>query len=92
MCVDYTDLSKACPKDVFLIPSIDKLVNRTSKFCLLSFMDAYSGYNQIPMYPPDQEKTVFTTDKGNYYYSIMPFELKSVGANYQRMMNKVFKN
>ena len=53
-------------------------------------MDAYSGYNQIPMYPPDQEKTSFLTPKANYCYVVMPFGLKNAGATYQRLMNKVF--
>ncbi|KAK2374249.1 hypothetical protein QL285_075225 [Trifolium repens] len=45
MCVDYTDLNRACPKDAYPLPSIDKLVDNSSGFKLLSFMDAYSGYN-----------------------------------------------
>ncbi|RDX88904.1 hypothetical protein CR513_29447, partial [Mucuna pruriens] len=51
MCTDYTDLNKACPKDPYLLPSIDRLVDGVSVFALLSFMDAYSGYNQIQMHP-----------------------------------------
>ena len=53
-------------------------------------MDAYSGYNQIPMYPDDQEKPAFITDMGVYCYNMMPFGLKNAGATYQRMMSKVF--
>ncbi|XP_019430743.1 PREDICTED: uncharacterized protein LOC109338065 [Lupinus angustifolius] len=56
----------------------------------LSFMDAYSGYNQIPMYPLDQEKTTFITDQAAYYYTVMPFGLKNARATYQRRMSKVF--
>ena len=52
-------------------------------------MDAYSGYNQIPMYPDDQEKTAFITDMGVYCYNMMPFGLKNAGATYQRMMSNV---
>ena len=73
MCTDYTDLNKACPKDPYPLPSIDALVDASSGYRYLSFMDAYSGYNQIPMYPPDQEKTSFLTPKANYYYIVMPF-------------------
>jgi hypothetical protein len=54
-------------------------------------MDAYSGYNQIPMHPEDQEKTAFITDMGVYCYTMMPFSLKNAGATYQRMMSQVFK-
>ncbi|MCH79596.1 hypothetical protein A2U01_0000348 [Trifolium medium] len=54
-------------------------------------MDAYSGYNQIPMAESDKQKTAFMTESGNYYYNVMPFGLKNAGATYQRMMNKVFR-
>ncbi len=60
MCVDYTNLNKACPKDSFSLPSIDQLVDSTSGHQLLTFMDAFSGYNQIRMAPEDEEKTAFT--------------------------------
>jgi ribonuclease HI len=91
MCVDYTDLNRACPKDVYPLPCIDRLVDNSSGFKLLSFMDAYSGYNQILMAMADKEKTAFMTESGNYYYNVMPFGLKNAGATYQRMMNKVFR-
>ncbi|CAJ2659887.1 unnamed protein product [Trifolium pratense] len=91
MCVDYTDLNRACPKDSYPLPCIDKLVDNSSGFKLLSFMDAYSGYNQIPMAVADRGKTAFMTESGNYYYNVMPFGLKNAGATYQRMMNKVFR-
>ena len=64
LCVDFTDLNKACPKDSFPLPRIDQLVDATAGHELLSFMDAYSGYNQIRMHEPDQEKTAFITDRG----------------------------
>ncbi|KAK2376303.1 hypothetical protein QL285_077105 [Trifolium repens] len=92
MCVDYTDLNRACPKDSYPLPCIDSLVDNSSGFKLLSFMDAYSGYNQIPMAVADRYKTAFMTPTGNYYYNVMPFGLKNAGATYQRMMNKVFRS
>ncbi|CAJ2637946.1 unnamed protein product [Trifolium pratense] len=92
MCVDYTDLNRACPKDAYPLPNIDKLVDNSSGFKILSFMDAYSGYNQIKMAEIDKKKTAFMTESGNYYYNVMPFGLKNAGATYQRMMNKVFNN
>lgn len=82
ICVDYTDLNKACPKNLFPIPSVGRLVDNASGFLLLSFMDAYSSYNQIPMYPSDHEKTVFMTEKGNFCYRVLPFCLKNIGATY----------
>jgi len=57
-----------------------------------SFVDAYSGYNQIQMYPLDQDKTTFMTEGENYCYKVMPFGLKNEGATYQRLMDKVFKD
>ncbi|KAL5540825.1 hypothetical protein UlMin_043795 [Ulmus minor] len=68
VCVDFTDLNKACPKDSFPLPRIDQLVDATAGHELLSFMDAYSGYNQIRMHQPDQEHTAFLTDQGLYCY------------------------
>ncbi|XP_072066687.1 uncharacterized protein [Arachis hypogaea] len=90
MCVDFTDLNKACPKDSYPLPSIDSLVDNASGYATLSFMDAYSGYNQMLMHPSDQCKTAFITDFGNYYYKVMPFGLKNAEATYQRLMDKVF--
>jgi len=63
MCVDFTDLNKACPKDSFPLPRIDLLVDSTAGHELLSFMDAFSRYNQIYMKEADQEKTAFITDR-----------------------------
>ncbi|KAM1580634.1 hypothetical protein ACFX1Z_041919 [Malus domestica] len=90
ICVDYTDLNKGCPKDSFPLPLIDRLIDSTAGCELLSFMDAYSGYNQILMNPPDQEHTAFTTDRGLYCYKVMPFGLKNAEATYQRLVNSMF--
>ena len=64
MCVDFTDINKACPKDSYPLPCIDQLVDSTAGHQLLSFMDAFSGYNQIKMDEADQEKTSFITSQG----------------------------
>ena len=61
MCVDFTDLSKACPKDSYSLPRIDTLVDSTARHQLLSFIDAFSGYNQIKMDESDQKNTSFVT-------------------------------
>ena len=58
---------------------------------LLNFMDAYLGYNQIPMHIPDQEHTSFITDRSLYCYKVLPFGLKNTGATYQRLVNMMFK-
>ena len=57
---------------------------------MLSFLDAFSGYNQIPMHPPDAEKTTFITPHRLYYYNVMPFGLKNARATYQRLVTKAF--
>ena len=88
ICIDYTYLNKACPKDSFPLPRIDLLVETTIKHKLFSFMDAYSGHNQICMCPEDEDKTTFTMDRGLYSYKVMPFSLKNVGATYQRLLIK----
>ena len=90
MCVDFTDLNKACPKDSFSLSSIDRLVDASVGHHILSFIDAFSGYNQIMMNPSDQENTAFITKEGLYYYKVMPFGLKNDGATYQRLVNKIF--
>ena len=61
LCIDFTDINRACPKDSFPFPRIDIIVDATAGHELLSFMDAFSGYNQISMDPDDQEKTSFMT-------------------------------
>nr|KYP40133.1 Transposon Ty3-I Gag-Pol polyprotein [Cajanus cajan] len=90
MCVDYTDLNKACPKDSYPLSSIDKLIDGAFGHAFLSFLDAYSGYNQIMMYPPNEVHTSFITDHANFCYRVMPFSLKNAGATCQMLMDKVF--
>ena len=91
MCVDFTDLNKACPKDSYPLPRIDQLVDSTTGHRLLSFMDAFSGYNQIRMDEADQEKTSFVTSQGLFCYKVMPFGLKNAGATYQNLVNHMFR-
>ena len=82
LCIDFTDINKACPNDSFPLPRIDIIMDATAGHELLSFMDAFSGYNQISMDPDDQEKTSFVTAQGTYCYRVMPFGLKNAGATY----------
>ena len=91
LCIDFTDLNKAYPKDSFPLPRIDLIVDATAGHELLSFMDAFLGYNQISMDPNDQEKTSFITGRGTYCYQVMPFGLKNAGATYQRLVNRMFQ-
>ena len=91
LCIDFTDINKACPKDSFPLPKIDLIVDATAGHELLSFIDTFFGYNQISMDPDDQEKTSFITTHGNYCYRVMSFGLKNAGATYQRLVNRMFQ-
>ena len=90
MCVDYTDLNKACSKDLFPLPHIDQIVDSTSGCKTLCFLDAYSSYHQIMMKESDQLTTSFITPFRSFCYTSMLFGLKNAGATYQRCMLKVF--
>jgi len=89
MCVDFTDLNKACPKDSCPLPNIDALVDSASGCKMLSFLDAFSRYNHIKMHPRDEGKMAFMTETCSYCYKVMPFGLKNASASYQRLMDKV---
>ena len=91
LCIDFTDINRACPKDNFPLPRIDLVVDATVGHEIFSFMDAFSGYNQISMDPDDQEKTSFVTGQGTYCYRVMPFGLKNTRATYQRLVNRMFQ-
>ena len=88
VCVDFRDLNKAIPKDDFPLPHID--VDSTVGHPMLSFMDGFSGYNQILMAPEDMEKACFITEWGTYCYQVMPFGLKNAGDTYQRAATTLF--
>ena len=90
VCVDFRDLNKASPKDDFPLPHIDMLVDSTVGHPMLSFMDGFSGYNQILLALEDMEKTSFITEWGTYCYRVMPFGLKNAGATYQRAATTLF--
>ncbi|XP_074323982.1 uncharacterized protein LOC141660900 [Apium graveolens] len=92
MCIDYTSLNAACPKDSYPLPNIDQLIDATSGHTVLSFMDAFSGYNQVRMNPEDIAKTSFITHRAVYAFVMMPFGLINAGATYQKMMNTIFKS
>ena len=77
MCVDFRDLNKACPKDNFPLPYIDVIVDSAASSAMYSFMNGFSGYNQIMMAVMDKIKTTFITEWGTYCYNVMPFGLKN---------------
>ncbi|XP_060182770.1 uncharacterized protein LOC132612672 [Lycium barbarum] len=92
VCVDFRDLNNACPKDEFPLPIVELMIDATTGYEAMSFMDGSSGYNQIRMSPKDEELTAFRTPKGIYCYKLMPFGLKNAGATYQRAMQNIFDN
>ena len=91
-CIDFTNLNKACPKDSIPLSRIGQLVDSTMGHKLLSFMDAYSGYNQIPMFELDEEHMSFITDRRLYCYKVISFDLKNARATYQRLVNAMSKD
>ncbi|GJZ66729.1 reverse transcriptase domain-containing protein [Tanacetum coccineum] len=90
MCVDFTDLNKACPQDCYPLPEIDWKIESLYGYPFKCFLDAYKGYHQIQMAEEDEEKTAFHTSRGVYCYTKMPFSLKNAGATYQRQVDKAF--
>jgi hypothetical protein len=89
MCIDFTDLNKACPKYEFPLPRIDSLVDASASSELMSLMDCYSGYHQIWMKKEDEPKTSFITPSGTYCYLRMPKGLKNAGGSFSRITAKV---
>jgi hypothetical protein len=89
MCIDFTNLNKACPKDEFPLPKIDSLVDAAASSELMSQLDCYSGYHQIWMKKEDEPKTSFITPSGTYCYLRMPEGLKNAGGSFSRMTAKV---
>nr|GEW31517.1 reverse transcriptase domain-containing protein [Tanacetum cinerariifolium] len=92
MCVDFTDLNRACPQDCYPLPEIDWKVESICGCPFKCFLDAYKGYHQIQLAEADEEKTAFHTGQRVYCYTKMPFGLKNAGATYQRLMDKAFES
>jgi hypothetical protein len=82
MCIDFTDLNKACSKDEFHLPRIDSLVDAAATSEPMSLLDCYSGYHQIWMMKEDEPKTSFITHSGTYCYLQMPEGLKNAGGSF----------
>jgi hypothetical protein len=91
MCINYTSLNKACPKDEYPLPRICQIIDSTTSCELLSFLDAYSGYHQISLTIDDEEKTVFITPFGIFCYTKMAFGLKNGGATYQKCIHIILE-
>ncbi|GKD70341.1 reverse transcriptase domain-containing protein [Tanacetum coccineum] len=91
MCIDFKDLNKACPNDLYPLSKIDWKIESLMGFQYKCFLDAYKGYYQIQMTNKDEEKTIFHTGEGVFCYTNMPFGLKNAGATYQRLVESAFK-
>jgi hypothetical protein len=87
MCVNYTSLNKACPKDEYSLPRICQIIDSTTLCELLSFLDGYSNYHQISLTINDEEKTTFITPFGIFCYTKMTFRLKNEGATYEKYIH-----
>jgi hypothetical protein len=92
ICIDYTSLNKHCPKYPFPLPRIEQIIVSTAGCVRLSFLNAYTGYNQIKLKVEDEEKTAFITPYGVFCYQVMPCGLKNVGPTYQRMMQNCLRS
>nr|GEX46179.1 reverse transcriptase domain-containing protein [Tanacetum cinerariifolium] len=91
MCIDFKDLNKACPEDLYTFPEMDQKIESLMGFKYKFFLDAYKGYHRIQMATKDEEKTAFHTDEGVFCYTKIPFGLKNVRAMYQRLVDNILK-
>ncbi|GKA39055.1 NYNRIN-like protein [Tanacetum coccineum] len=91
MCIDFKDLNKACPKDLYPLPEIYWKIESLMGLKYKCFLDAYKGYHQIQMTKKHEEKTAFHTEEGVFCYTKLPFGLKNAGATYQRLVDSAFK-
>ena len=90
VCINFMDLNKSCARDNFSTSHIDHIINKCARSVMFSFMDGFSGYNQIEILPTDQHKTAFSCPWGTFAYKKLPFGLKNAGAMFQRAMSYAF--
>jgi hypothetical protein len=92
MCIDFTSLNKAYPKDNFPLPRIDKIVDSAAGCEVMSLLDCFSGYHQIYMKEEDKASTSFITPFGTYCFVRMPEGLKNAGSTFSRLTKTVLES
>ncbi|GJS94023.1 reverse transcriptase domain-containing protein [Tanacetum coccineum] len=90
LCIDFTDINKACPKENHPLPATESKVENIHRNRFKCFLDAYKGHHQILIDEKDEEKAAFYTREGVFFYKRLPFGLKNAGATFQRLIDKVF--
>ena len=90
LCIDFRDLNRACPKDNFPTPYIDKIINNCVGSIIFSFMDGFFSYNQIDILLLDQHKMTFIFPWGDFAYRKLPFDLKNASVTFQHAMSYAF--
>jgi hypothetical protein len=90
VCVDYRDLNKDFPKYNYPIPCINQIIDNCSGNIIFSFMNGFSGYNQIDILPSDHHKMALIFPSGTFTYWKLNFGIKNVGATFHRAMSYSF--
>ena len=92
MCIEFTNLNKACPKDNFPLPRIDKIVNFAAGCKVISLLDCFLGYYQIYMKEEDKASTSFITPFSTYCFVRMPEGLKNIVSTFSRLTKKILED
>ena len=92
ICVDFRELNKATHRDYFPLPFIDQVLDTLFRKKYFSFLDGFSGYNQLQIAPKDQEKTTFTCPWGTYAYRVLPFGLCNAPTTFQKDVLAIFSD